>query len=159
MPNKTEIIFFSGGLYRIIFYNFFSRCRRVSPSRNWFSIFYLCNRQLWGKKRHSWQYSETPSWNDYAPGQECRIWMEERMPNKDFPNGRDWIQKKGSNGNMNISDKVAAEFLAKVFHPRIRSKSHFVHCRESPAKASILLVLSVLNVGWPSGCLKFINNL
>lgn len=49
--------------------------------------------------------------------------------------------------NRNISDKVAAEFLAKVFHPRIRSKSHFVHCRESPAKASILLVLSVLNVG------------
>ena len=48
---------------------------------------------------------------------------------------------------MNISDEVAAEFLAKVFHPRIRSKSHFVHCRESPAKASILLVLSVLNVG------------
>ena len=53
----------------------------------------------------------------------------------------------GSNGNRNISDKVAAEFLAKVFHPRIRSKSHSVHCRESPAKASILLVLSVLNVG------------
>ena len=47
----------------------------------------------------------------------------------------------------NLSEKVAAEFLAKVFHPRIRSKSHFVHCRESPAKASILLVLSVLNVG------------
>ena len=54
---------------------------------------------------------------------------------------------KGVSGAENEAAKVAAEFLAKVFHPRIRSKSHFDHCRESPAKASILLVHSVLNVG------------
>ena len=47
---------------------------------------------------------------------------------------------------MNISDKVAAEFLAKVYHPRIRSESHCVHCGESPAEASILLVHPALNV-------------
>ena len=57
------------------------------------------------------------------------------------------IEYKRCNGKRNISETVVAEFIAKVSHPRIRSKSHFVHCRESPAKASILLVLSVLNVG------------
>ncbi len=52
-----------------------------------------------------------------------------------------------SEWDMNVSDRVAAEFLAKVYHPRIRSKSHFVHRRESPGFASILLVLPILNVG------------
>ena len=57
------------------------------------------------------------------------------------------IEYKRCNGKRNISETVATEFIAKVSHPRIRSKSHSVHCGESPAKASILLVYSVLNVG------------
>ena len=48
---------------------------------------------------------------------------------------------------MDVSDRVAEEFLAKVYHPCIRSQSHFVHRGESPVFASILLVLQVLNVG------------
>ena len=50
-------------------------------------------------------------------------------------------------GKEDISEKVVSEFRAKVFHPRIRSKRRFAHRRESPDFASILLVLSVLNVG------------
>lgn len=72
-----------------------------------------------------------------------RLELGTSMREKDFQMGENEYYYR----NRYVSEKVAAEFLAKVFHPRIRSKSHFVHCRESPAKASILLVLSVLNVG------------
>lgn len=72
-------------------------------------------------------------------------WLElvTSMREKDFQMGEIEYYYR----NRYVSEKVAAEFLAKVFHPRIRSKRRFAHRRESPDFASILLVLSVLNVG------------
>ena len=72
-------------------------------------------------------------------------WLElgTSMREKDFQMGENEYYYR----NRYVSEKVAAEFLAKVFHPRIRSKRRFAHRRESPDFASILLVLSVLNVG------------
>ena len=128
MTNKTDENFYLGRLYRILFYNFFLGLYDLHDQGN--------NRPLDGiQKLPVVSPSVTPMDTGFKAERAC--W------GKIFQMGEieyGWL-------NRDVSEKVVAEFLAKVYHPRIRSKSHFVHRRESPGFASILLVLPVLNVG------------
>lgn len=134
MTNKTDENFYCGSFYRINSITFFPA---VSG--------------LYEKRRDSLSDAITTdclkvkSIQKLLVGNAFVTWLElgTSMREKDFQMGKNEYYYR----NRYVSEKVAAEFLAKVFHPRIRSKRRFAHRRESPDFASILLVLSVLNVG------------
>ena len=122
MPNKTEIFFFSVSLYRIIFYNFFSWLMRDSSPKDWFTILWTSDWLFWGKSRLFWRYSKTPSWNDYVPHQECHIWSEKSILEKDSTNGRNWIQggvvmEKGISLRR-LQLNLSRRYLILVFVPK-----------------------------------------